>query len=85
MPGLRHLLMLVRLLIEDRRRLVLENVGLRHQLVVLKRSVSRPRIQDSGRVFWILMRRTLEEWRVFSLSLQVMRTDQRRGLVVEKL
>ncbi len=85
MPGLRHLLMLVRLLIEDRRRLVLENVGLRHQLVVLKRSVSRPRIQDSDRVFWILMRRTLEEWRVFSLSLQVMRTDQRRGLVVEKL
>ena len=30
---------------------------------VLKRSVKRPRIEDSDRVFWILMRRTFKEWR----------------------
>ena len=63
MPGLRNLLRLVRLLIEDRQRLVLENVALRHQLAVLKRSVARPKIQDSDRMFWILMKRMLGEWR----------------------
>ena len=51
MPGLRHLVLLLRLLFEDRQRLALENVALRHQLVVLKRTVKRPRIQDSDRMF----------------------------------
>ena len=41
MSGLRHLALLVRLLIEDRQQLALENVALRHQLAVLKRSVKR--------------------------------------------
>ena len=63
MSGLRHLIVLVRLLIEDRQRLVLENVALRHQLAVLKRSVTRPKIQDNDRMFWILMRRMLADWR----------------------
>ena len=63
MPGLRHCLLLVRLLIEDRQRLALENVALRHQLAVLKRSVKRPKIEDSDRMFWILMKRMLAEWR----------------------
>ena len=63
MSGLRHLGLLVRLLVEDRQRLVLENVALRHQLAVLKRSVTRPKIQDSDCMFWILMRRMLTEWR----------------------
>ena len=40
----------VRLLIEDRQRLALENVALRHQLTVLKRSVKRAKIHDSERV-----------------------------------
>ena len=63
MPGLRHLVLLLRLLVEDRQRLALEDVALRHQLAVLKRSVKRPRIQDSDRMFWILMMRMLKEWR----------------------
>lgn len=63
MPALRHLALLVRLLIEDRQRLALENVGLRHQLTVLKRSVKRAKIHDSDRVFWILMKKMLVEWR----------------------
>ena len=46
MSGLRHLGLLVRLLVEDRQRLVLENVALRHQLAVLKRSVTRPKLRD---------------------------------------
>ena len=63
MPGIRNLLQLVRLLVEDRKRLALENLALRHQLAVLKRTVKRPEIHDSDRMFWILMRRALREWR----------------------
>jgi len=63
MPKITDLFMLVRLLIEDRKRLMLENLALRQQLAVLKRSVSRPRIEDSDRIFWILMRRMLKEWK----------------------
>ena len=63
MTGLHHLALLVRLLIEDRQQLVLENVALRHQLAVLKQSVTRPKIQDSDRMFWILMKRMLADWR----------------------
>lgn len=63
MSGLRHLVLLLRLLLEDRHRLALENVALRHQLAVLKRSVKRARIHDSDRMFWILMKRMLAEWR----------------------
>ena len=63
MSGLSHLVVLLRLLIEDRQQLALENVALRHQLAVLKRSVTRPKIQDSDRMFWILMKRMLADWR----------------------
>lgn len=63
MPRLGQLHHLVRLLIADRQRLVLENAALRHQLVVLERSVSRPKITDSERVFWIMLHRTLKDWR----------------------
>ena len=63
MPGLRQLVLLVRLLIEDRQRLALENVALRHQLAVLTRSVKRPKIHDSDRMFWILMKKMLADWR----------------------
>ncbi len=63
MSGLRHLVLFLRLLVEDRQRLVLENVALRHQLAVLKRSVKRAKIQDSDRMFWILMKRMLADWR----------------------
>jgi transposase InsO family protein len=63
MPKINDMLSLVRLLIADRKRLMLENLALRQQLTVLKRSVKRPRIEDSDRIFWILMRRMLKEWK----------------------
>lgn len=40
-------MVLLRLQIEDRQQPMLENAALRHQLAVLKRSVSRPKINDS--------------------------------------
>ena len=63
MPWLTHLLALIDALVADRSRLALENVALRQQIVVLKRSVKRAKIEDSDRVFWILMRRLLDSWR----------------------
>jgi putative transposase len=57
------LLALINTLLTDRSRLALENVALRQQITVLKRSVKRAKINDSDRVFWILMRRLLDSWR----------------------
>ncbi len=63
MPWITHFLALINSLVADRSRLALENVALRQQIVVLKRSVKRAKIEDSDRVFWILMRRLLDTWR----------------------
>ena len=51
MPWLTHLLTLINALLADRSRLALENIALRQQIVVLKRSVKRAKINDSDRVF----------------------------------
>ncbi len=58
-----QLLALINALLADRSRLALENVALRQQLAVLRRSVNRAKIDDSDRVFWILIRRLLDSWR----------------------
>ena len=57
------LLALVRALSADRARLALENVLLRQQLNVLRRSVKRARINDGDRLFWVLMHRLFAEWK----------------------
>ncbi len=54
------LLALINALLADRSRLALENVVLRQQIAVLRRSVKRAKIHDSDRIFWILMRRLLD-------------------------
>ena len=53
------LLALINSLLADRSRLAIENVALRQQITVLKRSVKRAKIEDSDRIFWMLMRRML--------------------------
>ena len=63
MPTLTALLGLLRSALADRQRLLLENAALRHQLAVLKCSVTRPRIEDSDRLFWIALRRLHREWK----------------------
>jgi transposase InsO family protein len=63
MPTVTALLSLLRAAFRERQQLLLENAALRHQLAVLKRSVKRPRIEDSDRLFWIFLRRRLAEWR----------------------
>ena len=44
----------------------LENVGLRHQLAVLQRSVRRPQFHRWDRAFWVCLSRWWRNWR-FSL------------------
>ena len=53
MPNLAALISLLRLVSRDRKQLVLENIALRHQLAVYKRSVGLPNINDRDRIFWL--------------------------------
>ena len=62
MSNFMHIFVLIRALVLHRDKLALENLALRQQLAVLKRSVKRPRIDDADRVFWILLRRLWKEW-----------------------
>ena len=44
---------LLRELLASRTALMVENLALRHQLVVLQRSVKRPRLRRRDRVLWV--------------------------------
>ena len=48
---------ILRLLLLTRTRLVLENLALRQQLAVLRRSIRRPRLRPCDRVFWVWLSR----------------------------
>ena len=56
--------------IKSQRALALENLALRQQVVMLKRSVKRPRTTVFDRAFWILFARLVDDWRgsLFALS-----------------
>ena len=43
--------------------IALENLALRHQLAVLQRSVSRPRLARSDRILWVWLSRLWTGWR----------------------
>ena len=61
MPDLSLIWSIVEFALKDRAQLALENAALRHQLAVLKRSVKRAKIDDSDRIFWTLLRRSLKD------------------------
>jgi len=50
------------LVLRTRRSLMLENLALRHQLAVLRRSSPRPRLRTSDRLFWVLLCRMWTGW-----------------------
>jgi len=54
---------LFRLLLKGRTQLALENIALRQQLAVYKRTVKRPKIEDRDRIFWMSIMGMLKEWK----------------------
>jgi hypothetical protein len=48
------------------RAVVLENVALRQQLSVFRRTVRRPHLRTSDRLFWVLLAKTWQDWRTAS-------------------
>ncbi len=50
--------------LRSRRKLVLENLALRHQLEVLQRNAKRPRLRPPDRAFWAVLSRIFPGWRV---------------------
>ena len=48
--------------LESQRDLALENVALRHQLMVLQRQSGRPRLKDRDRLVWVCLRRLWHGW-----------------------
>jgi len=48
--------------LKSQRDLTLENVALRHQLMVLQRQAGRPPFKDRDRLFWVWMRRVWSGW-----------------------
>jgi len=41
----------------------LENIALRHQLMVLQRSLPHPRLRRQDRIFWVCLSRLWANWR----------------------
>lgn len=54
---------------KSRRTLALENLALRQQVVMLKRSVKRAKPTTADRVFWIVFARILTRWRELLFAL----------------
>src|SRR6516165_5542042 len=58
-----HLLRLFPFLCGGHRQLALENLALRHQLAVYKRTVTRPRLRRTDRLLWVWLARVSTGWR----------------------
>src|SRR5438132_13500292 len=58
-----HLLRLFPFLCGGHRQLALENLALRQQLAVYKRTANRPKLRNSERLFWAWLSRVWTGWR----------------------
>jgi putative transposase len=58
-----HLLRLLPFLVGGHRQVALENPALRHQLVVYKRTLPRPKLRTIDRLFWVGLARAWTSWR----------------------
>ena len=50
--------------------LTAENIALRQQLIVLKRTQNRPKLKERDRLFWVIMSRAWSGWRDALLIVQ---------------
>src|SRR5213592_749630 len=76
-----HLLRLLPFLCGGHRQLALENLALRQQLAVYKRTVNRPKLQRSGRLLWAWLSRVWPAWKqalVIVAPATVLRWQRRR-------
>jgi putative transposase len=62
-PLLLHLLRLLPFLFGGHRQLALENLALRHQLAVYKRTVSRPSLRARDRLLWVALANVWAGWK----------------------
>src|SRR3989442_185529 len=58
-----HLLRLLPMLCSGHHQVALENLALRHQLAVYKKTVNRPKLLSSDRLFWVALSRVWAGWR----------------------
>jgi putative transposase len=58
-----YLLRLLPVLFGGHRHLALENLALRQQLAVYKRTMTRPRLRGTDRLFWVGLARIWAGWR----------------------
>jgi putative transposase len=58
-----HVLRLLPFLVGGHRQLALENLALRQQLAVYKRTVTRPSLRRTDRLFWVWLARVWAHWR----------------------
>jgi putative transposase len=63
MGALQLVTALLRQRLQSRAALVAENLALRHQIVILQRSVKRPRLHRRDRIFWVWLSRLWQGWR----------------------
>ena len=76
-----HLLRLLPFLCGGHRQLALENLALRQQLAVYKRTANRPKLQRSDRLLWVWLSRVWPAWRqalVIVAPATVLRWQRRR-------
>jgi transposase InsO family protein len=53
----------LRLIFRSKQDIVLENLALRQQLAVQQRSIKRPKIINTDRIFWVWLSRIWNDWR----------------------
>ena len=64
------LLRMLGLLCSGQRAIALENVALRQQLSIFRRTVRRPHLRTSDRVFWVLLAKAWQDWRTALIVVQ---------------
>jgi hypothetical protein len=70
LPTLVVLLGTLGLLCSGHRAVALENVALRQQLWVLRRTVRRPHLRTSDRLFGVLLAKAWQDWRTALIVVQ---------------
>src|SRR5216684_854592 len=64
------LLRSLRLICSGHRAVVLENLALRQQLAVFRRTVTRPQLRARDRLFWVLLAKAWRDWRTALILVQ---------------